>query len=129
MGQGAGAQLIETSQVPRPMQGRCDAMQMNHKLRISEICETCNRKRKLCEILKWQNNGESEREEGSGVGGGGKEGETKGSQPKWQLKLHLSVESSVKTGSHLAKLERDQPKVLEQRQTEIEIERKREEAR
>lgn len=60
--------------------------------------------------------------------GEGKEGETKGSQPKWQLKLHLSVESSVKTGSHLAKLERDQPKVLEQRQTEIEIEieRKRE---
>lgn len=72
MGQGAGAQLIETSQVPRPMQGRCDAMQMNHKLRISEIWETCNRKRKLCEILKWQNNGESEREGQCGEGEEGK---------------------------------------------------------
>lgn len=65
------------------------------------------------------------REQKRGTVGKGKR-ETKGSQPKWQLKLHLSVESSVKTGSHLAKLERDQPKVLEQRQTEIEIERKKE---
>lgn len=65
------------------------------------------------------------KERGSGGGKEG-EGETKGSQPKWQLKLHLSVESSVKTGSHLAKLERDQPKVLEQRQRETERERGKE---
>lgn len=79
----------------------------------------------MCEILKWHNNGESERE----GQWGGKKGETKGSQPKWQLKLHLSVESSVKTGSHLAKLERDQPKVLEHRQREIDRERGREKER
>lgn len=51
----------------------CDAMQMNHKLRISEIWETCNRKRKLYEILKWQNNGESKREGQWGKGEGKRE--------------------------------------------------------
>lgn len=111
-GLGEGAQLIETSQVPRT-----NAMQMNHKLRNlkSGRLATGNGN-----CAKYSNGKTMARRDRERARGRRKEGEreTKGSQPKWQLKLHLSVESSVKTGSHLAKLVRDKPKVLEQRQRE-----------